>query len=660
MMRERGVLSKFLPLPQLFLELVLTRFSASIRDLRQIFGHIQRIVVDKYGQGEDQKNTRWTSVSAFIFLRFFVPAVLNPRLFFIVSNPPDAKSQRTLTLIAKTLQGLANFSSFGQKEPWMLPMNSFVQDNGAAFVDFIEHVATPAPATAYRQEWTSALASTYLAPYRLRNSLNPLAKEGVALLPHLIDLPRELGLLATHLARWTADKATHDRDGSVGTGRSETPSVASTRGGGSQRFVDLAEACAEAYDESRRRGGGLISTLNYYDLRLKQPELRTRVGSRMTGRPATSSGSYGSGFRERGKASSPAAPLSRPSTASTTEELLHIRNPLRPTTPPPPAAVVSSTIQSTSRSDTDEPNVRNSTASRRSHRSFTINGSSPGRSITSDGVLKSLSNEDLALLASIQTKPSNGFGVDTPAVLDRIKTTTADVRAGPCIEDDTLFDLQDDSSIPDYSFPPSLIARSSPTISSVAMNKASSTHSSSTGSTASRSNRLPPTTNRIRITQETTTSTVHLSQLHSPSSSILGNSVSVSAAHNDENLAMSPVSPTSPSHNGTPYESEFRGLPFVAPVRSIVPTAISSPIIASRSGGGIPSSSSSMSISAEVSAPTGRRASSAGIMAGFGLGKSSRYGYGSGGGDEETSSSSSGGKGGLLSRAMGRKGSRAS
>lgn len=62
---------------------------------------------------------RSTSVSAFIFLRFFVPAVLNPKLFSLVDAPPDPRSQRALTLVAKTLQGLANFSSFGLKESFM-------------------------------------------------------------------------------------------------------------------------------------------------------------------------------------------------------------------------------------------------------------------------------------------------------------------------------------------------------------------------------------------------------------------------------------------------------------------------------------------------------------------------------------------------------------
>ena len=162
-----------------------------------IFAHIQRIVADKYG--EEHKKMRSTSVSAFIFLRFFVPAVLNPKLFSLVPHPPDPKAQRSLTLVAKTLQGLANFSTFGQKEPWMFPMNAFVQDHTSAFVDFIDNISTPSPTA--RFEWTSPSSASYLSAYRLRNSLPPAIREGVPLLPHLIDLPRDLGLLASHMAR---------------------------------------------------------------------------------------------------------------------------------------------------------------------------------------------------------------------------------------------------------------------------------------------------------------------------------------------------------------------------------------------------------------------------------------------------------------------------
>lgn len=90
---------------------------------------------------------RYTAISGFIFLRFFCPAILNPVLFGLVegiakkqSKPelivsildhPDQRNNpaRTLTLIAKTMQNLANLVQLGDKEPWFKSMNDFILAN---------------------------------------------------------------------------------------------------------------------------------------------------------------------------------------------------------------------------------------------------------------------------------------------------------------------------------------------------------------------------------------------------------------------------------------------------------------------------------------------------------------------------------------------------
>lgn len=54
---------------------------------------------------------RYSVVSGFIFLRFFAPAILGPKLFDLTSEPVDAQTNRTLTLISKTIQSLGNLVS---------------------------------------------------------------------------------------------------------------------------------------------------------------------------------------------------------------------------------------------------------------------------------------------------------------------------------------------------------------------------------------------------------------------------------------------------------------------------------------------------------------------------------------------------------------------
>ncbi|GAA5895340.1 hypothetical protein JCM8208_005983 [Rhodotorula glutinis] len=706
-------------------------------DLRQIFAHIQSAVVDKYGEGEDQKNTRWTCVSAFIFLRFFVPAVLNPKLFFIVPGPPDPKSQRTLTLVAKTLQGLANFSSFGQKEPWMLPMNAFVQDNTAALVDFIEHVSTPAPSTAYRQEWTSPNAAAYLAPTRLRSSLPPLGKEGVPLLPHLIDLPRELGLLATRIARLSADKGPladltlSSIGASAGEGRCETPSIASSRGGRSRRFIELVETCIDVHVESRRRGGGLVSLPPYEDLRNRTPDPKTRTRRLMTGRPAIAD-QYSSvaGMRKAlgvpplprtsSSGSSGAGAGQGPSVAmggTVDGDELHIRNPASSGTgllPPPDMRDERAPVPRPR--EESETSVQ-STASRRTHRGFTINGAdSPGvaglRHSGGSFPTKSFSTEDLSLLASLQTGDLDPTAPrrDAPAPSLVSSQTMASLAGYGAAVRNSLDEEEADSrsssvrspsdaSASGYAFPPAktrVVTRGEPATATTTAAPSTSARSKSSAS-STRSSQIPPTvpTSRIRITQETTTTTTYVHD-PAPVAPVAVGAVEFGTQHRrsvpyDDDTSLAPTSPD----EGTPFESSFGTSAFSAPLMRANPSQSSQhSMLSVLSGRSLASSASTVSISAEITAGppaatssssssgaagaavVGRRASTAGMsLAGMGrraTGSVSGPAGGSGAStlrDDQSDGGSSGrgagtrpagSKGGLLSRAMGRKGSHAS
>ncbi|GAB0094917.1 GTPase-activating protein [Sergentomyia squamirostris] len=59
----------------------------------------------------DNREVRYSVVSGFIFLRFFAPAILGPKLFDLTTEPLDEQTNRTFTLISKTIQSLGNLVS---------------------------------------------------------------------------------------------------------------------------------------------------------------------------------------------------------------------------------------------------------------------------------------------------------------------------------------------------------------------------------------------------------------------------------------------------------------------------------------------------------------------------------------------------------------------
>ncbi|KAF2084299.1 Rho GTPase activation protein, partial [Saccharata proteae CBS 121410] len=153
-------------------------------ELRIIFRHIRACAEDRYG--DFLRTVSYSSVSGFLFLRFFCPAVLNPKLFGLLKDHPKLRARRTLTLIAKSLQGLANMSTFGAKEHWMEPMNAFLNGHRQAFKDYIDNVCAISPSISP----TSPIPPSYSTPLAILQRLPPTSREGFPSLPYLIDHAR--------------------------------------------------------------------------------------------------------------------------------------------------------------------------------------------------------------------------------------------------------------------------------------------------------------------------------------------------------------------------------------------------------------------------------------------------------------------------------------
>jgi len=109
------------------------------RTLRYVCACLQRDVQDRW-PGERLVKTR--VVSGFIFLRLLCPAILNPRQFGLLSEPVPPPATRSLVMIAKCLQNLANLVEFGGKEPYMEVVNPFILKNKERMVVFLDHLSS--------------------------------------------------------------------------------------------------------------------------------------------------------------------------------------------------------------------------------------------------------------------------------------------------------------------------------------------------------------------------------------------------------------------------------------------------------------------------------------------------------------------------------------
>jgi len=121
-------------------EAIACSFNRCPAAFRNVFEYIQEVVVKKFPEDEV---IRYTAPGGFIFLRFFCPALLGPKLFNLANDHPPENVARDLTLIAKTIQNLANLVPFGQKEPYMEGVNHFISEYTPQMKQFLDTLCSP-------------------------------------------------------------------------------------------------------------------------------------------------------------------------------------------------------------------------------------------------------------------------------------------------------------------------------------------------------------------------------------------------------------------------------------------------------------------------------------------------------------------------------------
>ncbi|KAF9459914.1 Rho GTPase activation protein [Collybia nuda] len=179
------------------------------QEMRRLFETIRTLVEQRYKPEhpaqEQNRDLPRQSVSAFCFLRFIVPAILHPHLFGLCPGLPSVPVQRSLTLIAKVIQSLANLNASVQKENFMRGVKDFLQQSVPAMVDYIIVVSTPTNEAFVSS--TNRISNRYdrlsvVNALRQRASAMPvLGRESVPILPYLLDIPRHLAIIASAVIR---------------------------------------------------------------------------------------------------------------------------------------------------------------------------------------------------------------------------------------------------------------------------------------------------------------------------------------------------------------------------------------------------------------------------------------------------------------------------
>ncbi|KAI1198958.1 GTPase [Nemania serpens] len=109
-----------------FLGTIIDGLSEAPYGIRWICKQIRSLTKRKYPEANDQ--VICTLIGGFFFLRFINPAIVTPKSYMLIDGMPAERPRRTLTLIAKMLQNLANKPSYA-KEPYMAKLSPFIQQN---------------------------------------------------------------------------------------------------------------------------------------------------------------------------------------------------------------------------------------------------------------------------------------------------------------------------------------------------------------------------------------------------------------------------------------------------------------------------------------------------------------------------------------------------
>lgn len=104
--------------------------------IRAVFQLLFQRVGERFPQ---HQHVKFVAVTSFLCLRFFSPAIMTPKLFHLRDTHADARTSRTLLLLAKAIQMVGNMEPAAgrAKEPWLAPLLPTLQQGIIRLKDFI-------------------------------------------------------------------------------------------------------------------------------------------------------------------------------------------------------------------------------------------------------------------------------------------------------------------------------------------------------------------------------------------------------------------------------------------------------------------------------------------------------------------------------------------
>uniref|UniRef100_A0A8D0XLP3 RasGAP-activating-like protein 1 n=1 Tax=Sus scrofa TaxID=9823 RepID=A0A8D0XLP3_PIG len=110
--------------------------------MRLAFKQLHQRVEERFPQAEHEQDVKYLAISGFLFLRFFAPAILTPKLFDLRDQHADPQTSRSLLLLAKAVQSIGNLGQqLGQgKELWIAPLHPFLLQSIARVRDFLDQL----------------------------------------------------------------------------------------------------------------------------------------------------------------------------------------------------------------------------------------------------------------------------------------------------------------------------------------------------------------------------------------------------------------------------------------------------------------------------------------------------------------------------------------